>query len=56
MDYQAVPFEKRIKENIRNYALDNLYAIDVLTDHCKSLCTVADVAILIGRRICGIHA
>ncbi len=50
MDYKAVPFEKRIKENIRNYALDNLYAIDVLTDCCKSLCAVADVAILITER------
>lgn len=50
MDYKAVPFEKRIKENIRNYALDNLYALDVLTDYCKSLCAVTDVAILITER------
>ena len=50
MDYKAIPFEKRIKENIRNYALHNLYAIDVLTDYCKSLCAVADVALLITER------
>ena len=50
MDYKAIPFEKRIKENIRNYALHNLYAIDVLTDYCKSLCAMADIAILITER------
>ena len=50
MDYKAIPFEKRIKENIRNYALDNLYAIDTLTDYCKSLCAVTDTAILITDR------
>ena len=50
MDYKAIPFEKRIKENIRNYALDNLYAIDTLTDYCKDLCAVADIAILITER------
>ena len=37
MDYKAIPFEKRIKENIRNYALDNLYHIDTLTEYCKAL-------------------
>ena len=50
MDYKAIPFEKRIKENIRNYALDNLYAIDTLTDYCKSLCAVTGAAILITER------
>ena len=50
MDYKAIPFEKRIKENIRNYALDNLYAIDTLTNYCKDLCAVADIAILITER------
>lgn len=50
MDYKAIPFEKRIKENIRNYALHNLYAIDVLTDYCKSLCAMTDIALLITER------
>lgn len=50
MDYKAIPFEKRIKENIRNYALDNLFALDTLTEYCKALCAVADVAILITER------
>lgn len=50
MDYKAIPFEKRIKENIRNYALDNLYEIDVLTDYCKSLYAATDAALLITER------
>ena len=50
MDYKAIPFEKRIKENIRNYALDNLYANDMMTGYCKALYAVADVAILITER------
>lgn len=50
MDYKAIPFEKRIKENIRNYALDNLYAIDTLTDYCKAFYSVTGVALLITER------
>lgn len=50
MDYKAIPFEKRIKENIRNYALDNLYSLDTLTDYCKSLCAVTGASILITER------
>lgn len=50
MDYKAVPFEKRIKENIRNYALDNLYHMDTLTGYCKALCDVAGVELLLTER------
>lgn len=50
MDYKAVPFEKRIKENVKNYALDNLYHIDTLTEYCKALCEVADLEILLTER------
>lgn len=50
MNYKEIPFEKRIKENIRNYALDNLYALDTLTEYCKSLCAVTGVALLITER------
>lgn len=50
MDYKAIPFEKRIKENIRNYALDNLYALDVLTDYCRALYAVTGAAVLITER------
>lgn len=50
MNYKAIPFEKRIKENVRNYALDNLYALDTLTEYCKALCAATDVALLITER------
>lgn len=50
MDYKSIPFEQKIKENIRSYALDNLYALDVLTEYCKAFCAVADVAVLITER------
>lgn len=50
MNYKEIPFEKRIKENIRNYALDNLYPLDTLTEYCKALCAVTNVAILITER------
>ena len=50
MDYKAIPFEKRIKENIRNYALDNLYTLDVLTEYCKALCMATGAALLITER------
>lgn len=50
MDYKAIPFEKRIKSNIRNYALDNLYAIDTLREYCKALHALTGVDILLTER------
>ena len=50
MNYHEIPFDKRIKENVRNYTLENLYPFDALTDYCKALCAVTGVAILITER------
>lgn len=50
MDYKAIPFEQRIKENIRSYSLDNLYALDTLTEYCKALSAVTGAALLITER------
>lgn len=50
MDYKAIPFEQRIKENIRNYTMDNLYALDTLTEYCKALSAVTGAALLITER------
>lgn len=50
MDYKAIPFEQRIKENIRNYSMDNLYALDTLTEYCKALGAVTGADILITER------
>ena len=37
MDYKAIPFEQRIKENIRSYSMDHLYALDTLTEYCTEM-------------------
>lgn len=50
MDYKAIPFEQRIKENIRSYALNNLYAPDVLAEFCKAFSAATNAAILITER------
>lgn len=50
MDYKAIPFEQRIKENIRNYSMDNLYALDTLTEYCKALGAVTGADLLITER------
>lgn len=50
MDYRAIPFEKRIKENIRNYSIKNLFSIDVLTEYMKSLHALFGVDILLTER------
>ncbi|MDE5939531.1 MAG: GGDEF domain-containing protein [Lachnospiraceae bacterium] len=50
MDYKAIPFEQKIKENIRSYSMDNLYALDTLTEYCKALSAVSDTALLITER------
>lgn len=48
--YKTLPYEKRIKENIKNYALDNLYPVDALTDYFKAMTQVAGVEILLTDR------
>lgn len=50
MDYKAVPFEQRIKDNVRNYALDNLYHMDTLAEYAKAFCALADVELLLTER------
>ena len=37
MGYREVSFEKRIKENIKNYAIKNLYAMDMLAEYLQVL-------------------
>ena len=50
MNYKAVPFEKRIKENVKNYTLDNLYHIDTLTEYCKAMSLATGVEMLLTER------
>lgn len=50
MDYKAIPFEQRIKENIKNYKMDNLYSSETLPSLCKSLAEFAKVELLLTER------
>lgn len=50
MDYKAVPFEKRIKENIRNYGMENLYSLETLQELCKAVAELAQVEMLLTER------
>ncbi|MCM1040339.1 MAG: GGDEF domain-containing protein [Roseburia sp.] len=50
MEYKAVPFEKRIKENIKNYAMENLYPVDSLRVHLKALAAITGAELLLTDR------
>ena len=50
MEYGSVPFEKRIRENIKNYAMDNLYPVDSLREHLKSLSAMTGAELLLTDR------
>ena len=50
MEYKAVPFEKRIKENIKNYAMENLYPVDSLREHLKALAAITGAELLLTDR------
>ena len=50
MKYNSISFEKRIKENIKKYALDNLYHINALTEYLKAIATVIDAELLLTDR------
>ena len=50
MEYGAVPFEKRIKANIKNYAMDNLYPVDSLREHLKALAAITGAELLLTDR------
>ena len=50
MEYGSVPFEKRIRENIKNYAMDNLYPVDSLREHLKALAALTGAELLLTDR------
>ena len=37
MSYQTIPFDKRIKENIRNYSLSHLYDMEMVKGYLANL-------------------
>ena len=50
MAYKTIPFEKRIKDNIKNYAPDNLFPVENLTEYFKAFTKACGVEILLTDR------
>lgn len=50
MSYQTISFDKRIKENIKNYALSNLYDTELLKDYLGNLAKLLEIHILLTDR------
>ena len=50
MGYDAIPYDKREKENIRNYALSNLYDMEVVKRYLGSLAEVLGISLLLTDR------
>lgn len=50
MGYQEIPYEKRIKENIRNYSLSHLYDMEMLKSSLGSLAKALEINILLTDR------
>ena len=50
MAYKTVPFEKRIKDNIKNYAPDKLFPVENLTEYFKAFTKACGVEILLTDR------
>lgn len=66
MGYDAIPYEKRIKENIKNYSLSTLYDMNVLQNYLENLAKMLDVSLLltdrhgekeivVGKEFLGVH-
>lgn len=50
MGYDAIPYEKRIKENIRNYTLSNLYDMEIVKKYLSNLAEMLEINILLTDR------
>lgn len=50
MGYESIPYDKRIKENIRNYALSNLYHIEIVKKYLENLAEILEINILLTDR------
>ena len=50
MNYKAVPFEQRIKDNVKNYGLDHLYQIDAIAECMRALCSMSGLEVLLTER------
>lgn len=50
MAFGLIPLEKRIKENIKNYSLDQLFDIGSLSDYFESLHQISQISFLLTDR------
>ncbi len=50
MGYQTIPYDKRIKENIRNYSFSNLYNMEVIKGYMENLAEMLEINILLTDR------
>lgn len=50
MAFGLVSLEKRIKENIRNYSLDQLFDMNALSDYLECACVVSKISLLLVDR------
>ncbi len=50
MGYDTIPYEKRVKENIRNYSLSNLYDMEIVKKYLSDLAGVLGINILLTDR------
>lgn len=50
MGYKTIPYEKRIKENIRNYSLSNLYNMEIVKRHLENLAGILEINVLLTDR------
>lgn len=50
MGYEAIPYDKRIKENIRNYTLANLYDMEIVKKYLTNLAEMLEINILLTDR------
>ncbi len=50
MGYEAIPYEKRIKDNIRNYSLSNLYDMEMIKKYLITLAELLEINVLLTDR------
>lgn len=50
MGYQSIPYDKRIKENIKNYSLDHLYNMETVRSYLQNLADMLEINILLTAR------
>ncbi len=50
MGYDSIPYEKRIKENIRNYSLSNLYNMEIVKKYFYNLSKMLEINVLLTDR------